>query len=225
MRVSGPDRSPAAALVAAILCLAVLGGCSGEDPPTDAGQDVTVLQPGRPGEGNATVAPDDVDAESGWNHADEAFMQMMVPHHAQALQMARLAPARAADPRVKRLAERILGAQRVEILAMSAWLEDRGLPVPSTEDDPSFYDHGSHGHNGMHGMLTAEQMTKLQAARGRQFDRLFLRGMIAHHRGALTMAADVAREGEHLRVNELADDITATQTYEINRMTGLLEQL
>lgn len=184
---------------------------------------VRVLQPGRPGEAAREVEdPGQVAVEESWNHADAMFMQMMIPHHAQALEMARLARSRAEDARVSVLAERIRAAQGPEIRMMAAWLDERGVEVPRAAEDPAGYDHAAHGHAGMKGMLTAEEMDRLRSSRGRAFDRLFLTGMIAHHRGALAMVDDVVPEGVDVRVSELAADVAATQAAEIARMKDLL---
>lgn len=225
--LSGLFHRYAAAALAAVVLTAT--GCTDDDPeagpsPTDTAS-VEILQPGAPGEPNTTVSTDDVQLDDPWNHDDVAFTQMMIPHHGQALDMAALAPARAADPRVKRLASRIAAAQRPEILWMSSWLQERDLEVPKKHEPPADYDHGQHGHNRMHGMLTDAQMRELRAAIGARFDRLFLTGMIQHHQGALLMASNVSKSGQDINVSALAADVNATQTAEINRMRGLLKSL
>ena len=126
-----------------------------------------------------------------WNHSDVAFVQMMVPHHAQALEMSALAPQRAASPRVRALARRIKGAQGPEVLTLSSWLQTREIEVPRAGEDPEHYDHGKHGHMEMEGMLTRQEIALLKATSGTRFDRLFLRDMIAHHQGAVDMAERV----------------------------------
>ncbi|HSE69504.1 MAG TPA: DUF305 domain-containing protein [Nocardioidaceae bacterium] len=183
---------------------------------------VTVIQPGKPGEPNATVDPDDLPSPATWSHSDVAFMQMMIPHHAQALEMSRLASSRAEDPQVLALARRIKAAQGPEIMTMAAWLEQRGIEVPRAGDDPGTYDHSSHGHDPMSGMLSEAEMEQLAAARGGRFDTLFLRGMIGHHSGAVQMADRVAVDGTDQQVSEIAADVQATQTAEIDRMRQLL---
>jgi uncharacterized protein (DUF305 family) len=223
-------RLAALALGGALLtagCTSAQGGqeqAAGNDAATPEAS-VSVLQPGRPGEGAATVDPDEVSTEREWNHADVAFMQMMIPHHAQALEMSRLADTRADDARVQALARRIRGAQGPEIMAMAAWLDERNIDVPKAADDPSSYDHGAHGHSTMAGMLTEEQMAQLEAADGRTFDRLFLKGMISHHRGAVEMAQTAATEGVDLQVAEMAADVAVGQAAEIQRMRELLSKL
>lgn len=231
--ISGTSRTRLALALAGGLLL--LAGCSddgpgssdpaGGSPAADASSDasdVPLIVPGSPGESASTMGPGDVEIEDPWNHADVAFAQMMIPHHGQALTMSELAATRAADPRVKRLAERISAAQGPEILVMAAWLEERDIEVPRAAEDPADYDHGDHGHNEMQGMLTPAQMKALEQASGPRFDRLFLTGMIRHHQGAIAMAEDVARDGAHLRINELAADVMVGQQVEIERMRELL---
>ena len=219
---------PLAAGLTLMLGVVVLAGCTSEQPEGEprsgpsAGTDV--LQPGAPGEANETLGPEELAeaAEPEFNQADVAFMQMMVPHHAQAIVMAKLAPGRAAARRVKVLAERIRAGQGPEILMMASWLQERNMQVPSAAEDPSEWDHSQHGHNPMMGMLTHAQMRRLATARGAAFDQLFLEGMIQHHRGAVEMAGDVAVDGVDLIVGEVAADVSATQSAEIDRMRELL---
>ena len=205
-------------------------GCSPAERDAEPTQEtraagVKVLQPGRPGDPAATVDPEQVPNDAAWNHSDVAFVQMMIPHHAQALEMSRLARTRAEDPQVKALARRILAAQGPEILTMAAWLQERNIDVPKAGEDPAEYDHGEHGHTPMMGMLTDEQMHRLEASRGHRFDRLFLEGMIGHHRGAVDMAQAVAQDGADVRVSELSADVVAGQSAEIERMRQLLTEL
>ena len=166
-----------------------------------------------------------MDRSDEWNHTDVAFVQMMIPHHAQALEMSRAGRQVRPDKRVRSLAERIRASQAPEIQAMSAWLAERNMEVPRAGDDPSKYDHGEHGHNSMLGMLTRAQMKQLAAARGPRFDRLFLRGMIRHHAGAVEMATQAARDGMDVIVGEMTADVAATQSAEISRMQDLLTEL
>jgi uncharacterized protein (DUF305 family) len=152
--------------------------------------------------------------------ADDAmFAQMMIPHHEQAVEMSTLAETRASDPRVRELAAEIKGAQQPEIDQMTAWLEEWGVPVMSGMDAM-----GAHGGHGMSGMLTEEQLTALEDSSGREFDILFLDGMIEHHEGAIDMAEDVA-DSKDPRVAALAAAIIQTQQAEIDQMKAILEEL
>lgn len=215
--------------VASLALGLALGACSASDeradgPPAGAseGSDVTLIRPGSPGEEAETGGPATPVEQAPWNHSDLAFVQMMVPHHAQAMTMSRLALRHAASPDVRRLAERIKASQGPEILLMASWLEEQGVQVPSAAEDPTSYDHSEHGHDGMEGMLTPAQMRTLAAARGARFDRLFLRGMIAHHAGAVSMANTVAVSGSAVQVAEMAADVSVGQAAEIGRMRDLL---
>lgn len=210
-------------LIAALLGLGVLSGCTdGSAPdrattasPREVASDVTEVQPGSPGEPNQTLGTGAAMPVTAWNDDDVNFMEMMIPHHRQALDMAELARARAQDPQVLAVADRIDAAQAPEILVMADWLTDHDLEVPSGDDL----------HHAMVGMLSDEQMAELAGAAGATFDRLFLTGMIQHHEGAVAMALDVMNTGEDLRVNELANDVNAGQTAEIVRLQRLLDRL
>lgn len=227
-------RGRRATLAAALAALGLLTACTGStdsgqaeatEPTEDVGA-VRVLQPGEPGEAAREVEePSDVVVDDSWNHADVMFMQMMIPHHAQALEMSKLAERRAKDRRVQVLAERIYAAQGPEIRVMSSWLAERDLEVPRAAEDASTHDHAQHGHAGMQGMLTKAQMQRLADSRGQQFDRLFLAGMIKHHQGAVAMVDEIVPDGTDIRVRELADDIAAGQTAEIARLQDVLDTL
>ncbi len=156
--------------------------------------------------------------------ADVAFMTGMISHHAQAVLMAGWAPSHGASPSVRTLCERIVVAQRDEIAFMQRWLRDRSLPVP--EPDPRGHQMPGMDHPMlMPGMLTPEQMTQLDQARGSEFDRLFLTYMIQHHQGALTMVEQLmgspgAAQDEW--VFKFASDVNADQSTEIDRMYEML---
>lgn len=158
--------------------------------------------------------------------ADVSFMQGMILHHGQALEMTALARARTGNGTLLSLAQRIEQTQLVEIARMSRWLETRGETVP----DPAAYrEHGAHGaHEGhMPGMLTPEQMQQLAAASGDAFDRLFLESMIGHHEGALTMVAELQAAGGGLEpeIYRFAADVDADQRAEIARMQSVLTRM
>lgn len=221
-------RTAATCLAAVVALSACTAGEAGTSPERGPSEGVPVVQPGSPGETASAVPPQagaSVSSENGWNHADVAFLQMMIPHHAQALQMSRVARSRAAAPQVRRLAARIRAAQGPEILTMASWLAERKMEVPEAAEDPMSYDHSQHGHDGMAGMLTPARMRELEAARGRHFDRLFLHAMIRHHQGAVEMANRVAGAGVDLTVSQMAADVFAAQTAEISRMRDMLRQM
>jgi uncharacterized protein (DUF305 family) len=203
-------RVPAAFL----LLGALLAGCAGV--PVDGGPRVVV--PGAPGE-PARVLSGPEAAERATpqpvSPADVVFVDGMIVHHRQAVAMARLAPDRAADPRVRALAERIAIAQDVEITAYENWLAERaGGPGGG---------HGVHDGASPHpGMATPAQITALGAAEGAEFDRAFLDLMIAHHEGALAMAEQQRLGGTDALAQQMADDVTVEQTSEIQRMRDLL---
>jgi uncharacterized protein (DUF305 family) len=161
--------------------------------------------------------------------ADVHFMSGMISHHAQALAMARLAPTHGASPAVQRLAGRIINAQGDEIAIMQQWLADREKPIP--EPDPAGMKMNMGGTQHVHvmpGMLTPEQMKQLDAARGKEFDRLFLEFMIQHHKGAVQMVKDLFATpgaGQNETVFKFASDANVDQSTEIARMELMLTEL
>jgi uncharacterized protein (DUF305 family) len=153
--------------------------------------------------------------------ADARFMADMIAHHAQAVVLARWAhdSLHAAAPAIRTLAERIRVSQQDEIAQMERWLRERGLPLPDVTH--AVAGHAGHGA----GMLTAAQLAELAAARGPAFDRLFLRFMIQHHLGAVTMAERLLASpgpGRDAVVIRFAQDAHADQTAEIERMRRML---
>jgi uncharacterized protein (DUF305 family) len=155
--------------------------------------------------------------------ADVGFMTGMIHHHAQALVMARMAPSHGASDALQVMAGRIINGQNDEIALMQQWLRDRNEPVP----DPSAPMHAGHAMH-MPGMLTPEQLAELDAARGADFDRLFLTYMIQHHQGALTMVDELFRTygaGQGDAIFKIASDIGADQTSEIDRMQTMLREI
>lgn len=182
--------------------------------------------------GSAQAAPAPAaaaDTARGYTEADVRFMTAMIPHHAQAVAMSRMALTHDANPQVRRLAERIINAQVDEIATMQQWLRDRGQPVPEADPAGLRMDHGGAEHHMlMPGMLTAEQMAQLDQARGAEFDRLFLTYMIQHHRGAVGMVTELfASQGAGLddTVFRLASDVNVDQTTEIARMQQMLAEV
>ncbi len=177
-----------------------------------------------------TLQPAQAKADSGRTHytaADVHFVAGMIGHHAQAIQMAGWAPSHGASPAVRVLCERIVVAQNDEIAFAQRWLREHQEFVPPA-DPRGHVMPGLDQAMLMPGMLTPDQMTGLDAARGREFDRLFLTFMIQHHQGAITMVAQLlaapgaAQDGPIFR---FAADVNADQTTEIDRMTRMLDAL
>lgn len=168
----------------------------------------------------ATSSADDGTATAAHNAQDVSFAQGMIPHHRQALEMARLADGRAASADVKDLAARIEKAQAPEIATLTGWLKSWGEQVPEPAESMSGMDHS--GHSGMPGMMDGSDMEELEAASGKAFDTAFLRLMIEHHKGAVEMAATEREKGAYGPAKALAAEIVSTQKDEIAEMNRLL---
>jgi len=188
-----------------------------------AGGATRIIQPGPPGQPSRTVSADEATDLSRVqaSAADAQFMQGMILHHAQALEMTALLPPRTSRAEMRMLGERIQVSQADEIKLMRTWLEARGYGVP-----------GPHAHHTggtlMPGMLTADEMNHLAETKRAAFDRLFLQLMIKHHEGALVMVKELfstpgsAQESE---VFAFASDVVADQRMEIQRMDRMLKEL
>ncbi|MGS2615073.1 DUF305 domain-containing protein [Micromonospora sp. LZ34] len=211
------------ALVLPLVILIVVR--AGGDPASDTGPVAAptgtpgptgppVIVPGRPGESAAVRPAEEVRGagERPHNAMDVEFVRMMIPHHGQALVMAELAPDRAADPDVRAIAERIRASQGPEIGMMRGWLQNRGL-----SEHVEGHDHGA-----MRGMQTPAAMDRLAAARGADFDRLFVQMMTEHHQGAIEMATELLKVGSDLTLSEFANSVATEQSVEIARMRELL---
>lgn len=213
MRVARASRVRVA-LTSVIGAAVLLTGCSQDVRASEPTSTAPVIAPGRPGEEARTLSPAEAATavpSPSINAADVRYVQDMIVHHRQALDMAVLAPSRASSAKLKALAARIQAVQGPEIKAMTSWLDRERLPRP---------DHHA-SHDGMPGMATPEQMERLRAASGPEFDSLFIQLMIAHHEGAITMATRALTDGSHLTVEQWATDLIAEQTAEIRRMRAL----
>ncbi|MEO8580786.1 MAG: DUF305 domain-containing protein, partial [Gemmatimonadales bacterium] len=161
-----------------------------------------------------------------YTQADVDFMTHMIGHHAQAIEMARWAPTHGANPSVQTLASRIINAQQDEIAIMQRWLGDRLRPIPEARSGPMMMSMNGMEHMMlMPGMLTEAQMKELDAASGPTFDRLFLKYMIQHHRGAVSMVKDLFDSygaGQDELVFKFASDVNVDQNTEIARMDKML---
>ena len=206
---------------------AVLAACSGgTSQPSNtlapAGAGPRIVQPGAPGQAGRTFSADELEQVEGVSHtdADVRFMQGMIPHHRQALEMTALVRQHATTAAVRQMALRMEISQRDEIAMMSTWLRERGESVEMSVMGMA--------HHRMMGMLTPEQMETLASARGVEFDRLFLEGMIQHHEGALDMVTtlfNTSGAAQESTVFKFAEEVDADQLMEIERMQALLEQI
>jgi uncharacterized protein (DUF305 family) len=208
-------RIALAALIAAI-CLSCRTATVDERPP--------IVQPGAPGESSRVITTEKAVDLRGVQAAaaDVQFMQGMIGHHQQAIEMTELLATRTGNDVMRKLGQRIEISQADEIRMMQRWLTVRGQTVPDL--------HAMHMHGAtlMPGMLTPEEMDHLAAANGPVFDRLFLKGMIKHHGGAVTMVADLfshAGAGQDSEIFMFASEVDADQRAEIARMGALLEEL
>lgn len=233
-------------IVAAALGAAVANGCAGPAPqpepsaPPAAGLPAAAAPTPDPAPATrpdaAAVARLEAlyraradSALTGYHPADVHFMTGMIGHHAQALVMSGFAPENGASPAIRTLCARIINAQKDEIDIMQAWLRDRGEQVPEIHiADGRLTIHGPGHARHMPGMLSSGQLEELRRAKGGDFDRIFLKHMIMHHKGAVTMVLDLfATDGaaQDDFVFKLASDIQADQGSEIRRMELMLEEL
>jgi uncharacterized protein (DUF305 family) len=186
-----------------------------------------VVQPGAPGK-PTRVLPRTTKAKlPPVSAADVQFMQGMIVHHAQAVEMTALIEARTENKDVRALGARISHSQADEIAFMKRWLLSRGQPVADATHDMHKH-HKEMSHDLMLGMLSAEQMDALRKAKDAEFDRLFLTGMIQHHGGALTMVKelhDSAGAAQDAELFNFATDVDSGQRAEIRIMQTMLEKI
>jgi uncharacterized protein (DUF305 family) len=214
---------------AAILFCLLVCGCRTTNPGASG---PPILQPGAPGQqGHAIGAAQASDlSKVGSTPADVAFMQGMIHHHAQALEMTALLATRTDSDDMKKLAQRIAISQKDEIGMMQRWLKSRGEDAP---DPHAMHMSGMPGMDMpgmdagvmMPGMLTPAEMAHLATLKGVAFDRAFLEGMIKHHGGAISMVKDLFATpgaGQESVIFAFASDVVADQQMEIDRMAGML---
>ncbi|MFZ9158885.1 MAG: DUF305 domain-containing protein [Ilumatobacteraceae bacterium] len=204
-------RHPRALIAAAVIGLVVLVGCSSghSSMNSDAMKMASI--------------PEGAD----FNATDVGFAQGMIPHHAQAVEMADMAIAANASPAVLTLAQKIKAAQNPEIETMTTWLRQWDQPVPAMTSSMSGGGHDMTGMSGMmmDGMMTQADMTRLSKAKGAEFDRLWLELMVQHHEGAVRMANDELASGKNAQAQTLARAIIASQTAEIEQMNKMLASM
>jgi uncharacterized protein (DUF305 family) len=213
------DRLLKTALLAAVALTAACASAPNSANPASSQSAVTAL----PATANSDTTP------HAYTAADIEFMNGMISHHAQALLMAGWAASHGASPTIRTLTDRITNAQKDEIVAMQKWLRDRHQPVPEPDPHGMMMNMGGMQHEMlMPGMLTEDQLKQLDAARGKDFDRLFLTFMIQHHQGAVTMVNNLfgtPGAAQDITVYKLASDVSADQTTEIARMQRMLASM
>jgi uncharacterized protein (DUF305 family) len=216
--------------VFALACFLSLPVCAQQTDSKDA---PVVVQPGAPGQ-TTRILPSTTRAKLPVRSPkDVEFMQGMIMHHGQAIEMTAMIESRTENKNIRLLGARISQSQSDEINFMKRWLEVRGeplsMPMPEMDMDMDMpgMDMSSHKHHLMPGMLTKEQMEALQKAKGAEFDRLFLTGMIQHHTGALKMVKDLfatAGAGQDAELFNFATDVDSGQLAEIKIMQAMLDE-
>jgi uncharacterized protein (DUF305 family) len=235
-RFRGTRRTQSAREAAALLAVLIaataptaLSSTAVRTPQTDPAKPV-VVQPGAPGQPSRTLPPSTKGTLPPRSQADVEFMQGMIMHHSQAVEMTALIASHTENKNLRSLGARISRSQSDEIKFMQRWLAARGEPVSMAMPGMPSMDRSdmSHGPMGlMPGMLTPEQMEALRKAKGAEFDRLFLTGMIQHHDGALTMVKDLfdtAGAGQDAELFDFATDVDSGQRAEIRIMQNMLEK-
>lgn len=194
----------------------------------DSKSQPTVVQPGAPGEPTRSLPASTRASLPPRSAKDVEFMQGMIMHHAQAVEMTAMIDARTGNKELRLLGARISQSQSDEMNFMKRWLEIRGesvsMPMPEMSDPHAHSGHSAHQML-MPGMLTAKQMEALGKAKGTEFDRLFLKGMIQHHNGALVMVKelfDTAGGGQDAELFTFATDVDSGQRAEIRIMQTML---
>jgi len=205
-------RASGAAILAVVLATTA-AACSNDDDASTSTSTSGVTTTG--GETSGAELPDDV------NDADVAFVQGMIPHHEQAIEMSEMVIANGDDPTVIALAEQINTAQGPEIDQMNTWLDDWGIE-PTGSDRMDGMD-GMDGTGGMDGMMSDDEMSVMSDTMGADLDRMFLEMMIRHHQGAIQMAEVELGEGSNAEVLALAQVIIDGQQAEIDQMQSMLD--
>jgi len=194
---------------------------------TNSTEPPVIVQPGAPGEPSRTLPPSTRPVVPKVAHADVEFMQGMIMHHSQAVEMTAMIPSRTENQDVRSLGAKISSSQADEIRFMKRWLVQRHEPTSMAMPGMAQMDMSGEAMPPMPGMLTVKQMEALREAKGAEFDRLFLTGMIQHHNGALIMVKDLfdtAGAGQDADLFNFATDADNTQRAEIRIMQGMLEK-
>ncbi|MEQ1921564.1 MAG: DUF305 domain-containing protein [Pyrinomonadaceae bacterium] len=194
---------------------------------TTLAQESVIVQPGAPGQASKVLPASTRAVLPPFSTKDIEFMQGMIMHHAQAVEMTALIEARTDNKELRLLGARISQSQSDEINFMRRWLVARGEPTEMEMDDMAGMNHGSGSHL-MPGMLSRKQMAELRRAKGRDFDKLFLAGMIQHHEGALIMVKqlfDAVGAAQDTEVYGFTTDVDTGQRAEIRIMQVMLERI
>ena len=213
-------HKPVISRLIVLLVLLAATACKTTNPSSTG---TRILQPGAPGADTKTITTAQATdlSKVGATEADIKFMQGMIGHHAQAVEMVELLNKNTTNPNMRRLGLRIKVSQDDEINMMRKWLADHGAAIPGP--------HSHHEPGGfMPGMLTQEEMDTLAAAKDKEFDRLFLRGMIKHHGGAIQMVQDLFATpgaGQEGGIFAFASDVDSDQRMEIDRMGMMLKEI
>ena len=217
------------ALTAVVLCACHRGSDQAAEQSARAttaqAQAPAIVQPGAPGQASSVVSNVPAFHDNNYTDADVKFMQGMIHHHNQALLMAAMIPTHTRTAQLIAMGQKIQISQSGEIQAMKDWLTARRQEVPMIMPDGSAMMGKDHmDMTAMPGMLTPEQMKALDTARAAAFDELFLTGMIQHHKGALSMVADLraAGGGKETNIGDFLNQVDNDQRMEIVRMYGLL---
>jgi len=230
--LSRKPKPQSARTVLALLGLLLAAGASASHTyacaqQADSGPPPVVVQPGAPGQPSKTLPASTRAALPQRSAADVEFMQGMIMHHSQAVEMTALIASHTQNKDVRSLGEKISRSQSDEIRFMRRWLVARGEPVSIAMPGMPDMDMAGNAMEPMPGMLTPEQMEALQNAKGAEFDHLFLTGMIQHHQGALVMVKnlfDTAGAGQDADLFDFATDADNTQRAEITIMQNLLKE-
>jgi uncharacterized protein (DUF305 family) len=211
-----------------VLCASAAFACAPAHAQQATSQSTpVVVQPGAPGQPTHTLPPTTTGKLPGWSPDDVKFMQGMIMHHQQAVEMTAMIPSHTDNKQLRSLGARISSSQSDEIKFMRRWLAARGAATSMSMPGMPDMDTSGHPMMLMPGMLTPEQMQALGHAHGAEFDRLFLTGMIQHHNGALIMVKDLFDKpgaGQDADIFNFATDADNTQRAEIKIMTSMLDK-
>ncbi|HUG45375.1 MAG TPA: DUF305 domain-containing protein [Sphingomicrobium sp.] len=208
-------RRPSFLLAAFCCCVPAIAASA-------AAQAAPIVQPGAPGQASRTLSAEQAIAlaDTRYSPADVAFMQGMIVHHRQSLDMTELAKARTNNPAILKVADRIEASQRDEMLFIRGWLSERDEQMAAPAMD--------HAHHAMKGMASPQQMAELAQASGTAFDRMFLQLMVAHHQGAVDMVERLHEQpgtAYEPVMFEFTNDVVTDQKAEIDRMNAVLAGL